>query len=426
MNGDPHAVQGLVDRLFREESGRLVAGLVRVFGPAHLELVEDVVQEALIKALRVWPYEGVPANPSAWLVRVARNVAIDTLRRNALAERKAEEIGRWAEHELEVDAADDGESVDDRLRLMFTCCHPLLAFDSRVALTLKTLCGLSVGEIARAFLADDAAIAQRIVRTKRRIQEESIPLEIPSESELPARLDAVLEVVYLLFNEGYSAHSGTALVRAELVHEAVRLCEMLARGSATNTPRVHALLALMLFQGARIPARTDAAGDVRTLAQQDRSLWDRQWIARGWSHFDRSIAGDDLSAYHVECAIAASHAAAPNYQATDWNTILGHYDRLVALTPSPIVRLNRAVAVAKVHGLAAGLRALDELTGDASLASYHLLPATRGQFLWSMGDASGAAREFEAALALAHNAPEKRLLQRRVDSARAGLEPESF
>jgi RNA polymerase sigma-70 factor (ECF subfamily) len=426
-------VPALVDRLFRDESARLVAGLARVFGPAHLELVEDVVQEALVKALRVWPYEGVPAKPDAWLVRVARNLAIDALRRNALEERVAEDVERWADARLSDSADTEGALVDDQLRLVFTCCHPALPFDSRVALTLKTCCGFGTREIARAFLADETAVAQRLVRTKRRIQEERIPLEVPDERGIDARLDAVLEVVYLLFNEGYAAHAGEELVRADLVHEAVRLGEVLAASPATRRPRVHALLALMSFQGARIPARVDAAGDVLTLAQQDRALWNQAWLARGWRNLDLAIAGEELSAYHVECAIAACHAAAPSYAATDWRSILERYDQLVTLSPSPIVKLNRAVAVAKVHGLDAGLAALDELerdevkhAGESSLAAYHLLPATRAQILWSKGDSRAAAEHFAAALNLVRTAPERRLLERRAAAAMAGLPPEPF
>jgi RNA polymerase sigma-70 factor (ECF subfamily) len=426
-------VPALVDRLFRDESARLVAGLARVFGPAHLGLVEDVVQEALFKALRVWPYEGVPRRPDAWLVRVARNLAIDALRKNDLEERVADDVKRWAEDSLSESEVGESAVVDDQLSLMFTCCHPALAFDSRVALTLKSLCGFGTREIARAFLADETAVAQRLVRTKRRIQEERIPLEVPDENGLDARLDAVLEVVYLLFNEGYAAHAGEELVRADLVHEALRLGELLVASPATRRPRVHALLALMSFQGARIPARVDAAGDILTLAQQDRTLWNQAWLARGWRNMDLSIAGDELSAYHIECAIAACHAAAPSYADTDWSSILERYDQLVTLSPSPIVKLNRAVAVAKVFGLDAGLAALDELENsdatrgiDASLAAYHLLPATRAQFLWSKGDMTGAAAQFERALRLVITAPERRLLERRLGAARTGSPPEPF
>lgn len=414
-----HPVPELVDRLFREESGRMVAGLTRVFGPARLELVEDVVQEALVRALRTWPFDGVPSNPRAWLVHVARNRALDVLRADRTAERTAAEIARWADEAVLDDDADDSIG-DDQLRLMVLCCHPSIAFDSRVALTLKTVCGLGVGEIARAFLADETAIAQRLVRAKRRIQEEGIALELPAENELPARVDALLEVVYLLFNEGYSAHSGDELVRAELVHDAARLITRMAASDVISNPRVHAVAAIVHFQGARLEARVGDDGEVLTLAEQDRSRWDRHRIARGWAHFERSIAGDELSAYHIEAAIAALHASAPTYAATDWRTILAHYDRLFALQPSPIVALNRAVALAKVEGTDAGLRALATLEHEPALADYPLFAATRALFTWANGDAHGATKHFEAALALSRNAAERRLIEKRILAVRTG------
>lgn len=412
-------VPELVDRLFREEAGRMVAGLARVFGPARLELAEDVVQEALVRALRTWPFEGVPPNPRAWLVNVARNQALDHVRRERVEESVLVDLTRWAQEAARVD--DDAlEAGDDRLRLMVLCCHPALAFDSRVALTLKTVCGLGVGEIARAFLSDETAIEQRLVRAKRRIQEQGITLELPREEELDTRLDALLEVVYLLFNEGYSAHAGEEIVRAELVHEATRLVEHIAASARLCRPRVHALAAIVHFQGARLPARAGSEGEALTLAEQDRGRWDRNAIARGWHHFERSISGDELSAYHVEAAIASVHAAAPSYAETDWRAILAHYDRLVGLQPTPIRKLNRAIAVAKVHGLAAGAHELDQLGDEPALASYALFAATRGVFAWSSGDARTAAREFERAQSLSRNGAERRLYEKRVRAVRAG------
>jgi RNA polymerase sigma-70 factor (ECF subfamily) len=415
----------LVDQLFRDEAGRMIAGLVRVFGPARLELAEDVVQEALVRALRTWPFEGVPPNPRAWLVHVARNAALDALRRHATEDRVVQGLAAWA---VDAAAEDHGadEGVDDQLRLMIMCCHPSIPFESRVALTLKTVCGLGVREIARAFLADEATIAQRLVRTKRRIQEDGLTLEFPPERELEARLNALLEVVYLLFNEGYSAHEGDDIVRADLVHDAARLIGLLTRSPATARPRVFAVAAIVYFQGARIPARTNAAGELFTLAEQDRTLWDKAWLARGWAYFERSIAGDELGAYHLEAAIASCHAAAPSYDATDWSAILGHYDRLRALAPSPIVSLNRAVALAKVRGPEEGLRALEELEHDPALANYPLLAATRGLFAWSRGDSHAAARTFETAAAQTSNSAERRLLEKRMNAARAGEPPITF
>ncbi|MDZ4771917.1 MAG: sigma-70 family RNA polymerase sigma factor [Planctomycetota bacterium] len=416
---DVRPVPELVDRLFREEAGRMIAGLTRVFGPARLELVEDVVQEALVRALRTWPLDGVPPNPRAWLVHVARNRALDLLRADRVADRSAAEVARWADEAVSVDDADDAIG-DDQLRLMILCCHPSIGFDSRVALTLKTVCGLGVGEIARAFLVDETAIAQRLVRAKRRIQEEGFALELPCENELVARVDALLEVVYLLFTEGYSARAGDELVRAELVYDATRLITLMASSVVTSSPPVHAVAAIVHFQGARLAARIGDDGEALTLAEQDRSRWDRDRLARGWRHFEQSIAGDELSAYHLEAAIAAAHASAPTYAATDWRTILAHYDRLIALQPSPIRALNRAVVLAKVEGTLAGLRALATLEHEPALAHYPLFAATRGLLAWSAGDALGATTHFEAALALSCNAAERRLFEKRILAVRAG------
>ena len=423
-------VPALVDHLFRRHYGDMVASLTRVFGPARLALVEDVVSDSLVKALRVWPFAGIPANPRAWLVQVARNGALDAVRRHALAERKEAEVRAWA-REQEVRVADPAHAIDDvleddALALIFTCCHPRLAFESRVALTLKTLCGFGVAEIARAFLAREPTIAQRLSRARKQLEEEAVVFAVPPAHELARRLDAVHEVLYLVFNEGYAAHAGEDLVRRDLVAEAIRLARLLAARAETATHTTHALLALMHLQGARLAARTDDVGELLTMARQDRARWDRASIARGLAHFERSIGGDVLSAYHVEAAIAVCHAAAPSYAETDWKTILARYDQLVALAPSPVVRLNRAVAVAKVEGIAAGLAALDELAEPAELAGYYLLPATRGHLLWSAGDRAGAVACFERALALGCSAPERALLARRREACAAGAEPEGF
>lgn len=403
-------VPRLVDGLFRRAYGELVARLVRALGPTHFDLAEDVVQEALVRALRSWAFDGVPASPLAWLARVARNAALDRLRQGAFdADDGAalEHVEAAVAREVEV-----REIEDDTLRLVFTCCHPRLEFDDRVALTLKTACGLSVPEIARAFLAKEATVAQRLVRAKRRIEEEGIEFEVPGEREMRARLDAVLEVLYLVFNEGHAAHGGEVLVRIDLTQDAMRLVDELARHPATRAPRVDALAALFAFLAARTPARLDAHGALVTLARQDRSLWDPRLLARGWASFERSIEGDARSAYHVEAAIASLHAIAPAYAATDWRAVRAQYDVLAALQPSAIVALNRAVAVAKCDGAAAGLADLERLRGE--LASYHLLHATRGLLLWSLERHAEAAKCFESALALPCSAPERRLLESRL------------
>jgi RNA polymerase sigma-70 factor (ECF subfamily) len=395
----------------------MVAGLVRIFGSDEIDLVEDVVQEALVRALKVWPYRGIPERPEAWWLRVARNLALDVLRRRRIAGRKLEELEQWTimTGSDTASAPLPEELVDDSLRMMFMCCHPRLSIDSRVALTLKTLCGFGVAEIARALLAQEPAIAQRLTRAKRSLQEAPLPFEVPGGSELSARLDSVLEVLYLMFNEGYSAHRGEQMVRMELVDEAVRLAELLVVTAATRQPKVHALLALMRLVGARLPARTDAAGEPLTLATQDRSRWDRTWLARGVFHFEQSIGGTELSAFHLEAAIASCHAAAPRYADTDWATILTRYDQLLGLHASPVVALNRVVVVAKVHGVEVALRELEDLEGHVALRGYYLLPATRAQLLWMASRHQEACAAFRAAASQECTAPERQFLLRRAE-----------
>jgi RNA polymerase sigma-70 factor (ECF subfamily) len=420
------ALPGLVDDLFRQRYGRMVAGLCRVLGPARLDLVEDVVQETMLRALRVWPADGVPDNPEAWVFRVARNLALDTLRRQRIATRVEAELQQWARQD-EADAADrtagderqDG-IADDTLRMIFTCSHPAVPAEARVPLVLKTVCGFGVPAIAAALLQKEGTIAQRLVRAKAKLQGDNVVFEVPAAAELPQRLQLVLQVLYLMFNEGYRAHRGEALVRRDVVEESVRLCALLLELPATTQPAVHALLALMLLLGARLPARTDAAGELLTLAEQDRSRWDRAWLGCGFHHFHASIAGDELTPFHCEAAIASLHAAAPTYAATDWPRILAEYDRLQALAPSPIVALNRAVALAKVDGVDAGLAELDGLRSDRTLADYFLLAATSAQLHWVRGDHARAAAELERALLLPSSDPEQRLLRRRLDACRRG------
>lgn len=416
----PTAVAPLVDHLFRHQYGRMVAGLTRVFGSDLLDLVEDVVQEALLRALRAWPFEGIPREPQAWLVQVARNLALDALRHRSMAGRKQAQLEAWAEREsrIVITAEPPDEVADDTLAMMFMCCHPSLGPEARVALTLKTLCGFGVAEIARALLARDATVAQRLTRAKAQLQRGGATFEVPPAHELPSRLDSVLEVLYLLFNEGYAAARGENLVRTDLVREALRLGELLLRMPHTELPKVHALLALFTFQAARLPARTDTIGELLTLAQQDRSRWDQGLLRAGFHHFERSMAGDELTPVHVEAAIASCHAAAATYDATDWPTILRRYDQLLRIADSPIVRLNRAVAVAKVHGPERGLAELDALNQASKLADYYLLPATRAQLLWTAGRNEEAEAAFTHALRCACSEPERQFLQRRRDACR--------
>lgn len=417
-----HGPPGLVEHLFRHRYGEMVAGLVRVLGPERLDLVEDVVQEALLRALRNWPVEGVPDRPEAWVFRVARNLAVDALRRRRIAARAEDELGRWAATAGGTAEAPDGVA-DDTLRMIFACSHPALPPDARVPLVLKTVCGFDVPAIAAALLAKEATVAQRLSRAKERLRLGRVAFEVPAEAELPVRLHGVLEVLYLVFNEGWRAHRGEDLVRADLVQEAVRLCGLLLEQPATARPEVHALLALMLLLGARLPARTDDLGELLTLAQQDRSRWDRRWLLAGLHHFRSSLQGDELTAYHVEAAIASRHAAAPSYAATDWPAILHDYDRLLELHDSPVVRLNRAVAVAKVQGPDAGIEALAAIDGHGALRDYFLLPATRAWFEWTADRREAAAASLEQALSLPCSEPERRLLQRRLLACRRGEAP---
>ncbi|MCA8963851.1 MAG: sigma-70 family RNA polymerase sigma factor [Planctomycetes bacterium] len=414
-----------LESLFRHHYGALVASLCRVLGSANLELVEDVLQEAMVRALRSWSEGGVPDKPEGWVFRVARNLAFDALRRTKVAARVEQELERWA-HREEVAHEPDEALQDDTLRMMFACCHPAVPAESRVPLVLKTVAGFGVGEIAAALLQKEATIAQRLSRAKARLQAEQVDFEVPPAGELPTRRGTVLDVVYLMFNEGYRAHRGSELVRAELVEDAVRLGGLLVEHEVTTGPDVHALLALMLLQGARLPARIDPAGEALTLAEQDRSRWDRQWLQAGFQHLQLAMAGDRFTAWHAQAGIASVHAAAPDYAATDWRRILGHYDRLLELTDTPIVRLNRAVAVGKVHGPAAGLAALQALEASRELQAYQLLPATRAQLCWLLGDLAAAQAELQRALALPCADPERRFLERRLDAVRRGDAPPAW
>jgi RNA polymerase sigma-70 factor (ECF subfamily) len=411
----------LLEHLFRRQAGRMVAHLTRLLGPTNLDLAEETVQEAMLRALQSWPYQGVPDNAAAWLFRVAHNAAIDAVRRRrftvAQEESALAEIARAADT-LPSHPDLDEQLRDEELRLIFMCCHPEIPREAAVALSLKTVGGFSVREIARAFLADDAAVAQRLVRAKRQIRERGLTLEMPGGAELPRRLDAVLETVYFIFNEGYAALEGDALIRQDLCGEALRLGRLIA-GSSLAEPRVHALVALMAFQGARLPARVDELGDLVLLEDQDRSRWDRRLIALGFEYFERSIGGEAVSEYHIQAAIAAEHARAGATGEIDWAAILGLYDDLLAVNPSPVVALNRAVALSKVQGAAAALAAIEPF--DAVLRRYHLLLALRGQLLLELGRAPEAAGCFRAALECRCSEPERRFLRSRLeDCSQAG------
>jgi RNA polymerase sigma factor (sigma-70 family) len=415
----PGDVTQVVEHFFRHESGKMISTLTRIFGIENLNRAEDVVQETLVRALQTWPYYGIPRNPSAWITQVAKNLALDLIRRDKVFRNKEGDIVLLME-QFAVDSSpastEENEIADDRLRMMFVCCHPLVAQEAHVALALKTLCGFSPGEIARAFLTSEAAIAKRLTRAKQKIRDAGIPFEIPAGEELTRRLDGVLQTLYLLFNEGYKASEGEHLIRVDLCQEAIRLGALMAKHPAGNRPRVHALLALMLLNGARLPARVDGDGNILRLEEQDRSQWDQPMIARGMFHLMQSTAGDEVSAYHLQAGIAASHCAAPNYESTDWVKILSLYDRLIELDDSPVVGLNRAVAVANVHGPRAGIEALETLHNREQLNSYHLLYVTLGEFEARLGRPA-AIKNFRKALELATLRSERTFIAKKIDDA---------
>jgi RNA polymerase sigma factor (sigma-70 family) len=410
-------VSGIVEHLFRHEGAKMVAILTRIFGIEHLNLAEDVVQETLVRALQTWPFYGVPKNPSAWIMRASRNLALDAVRRRKVFQNKQAEIIRL----MERDGATPDETIfseeeisDDRLRLMFVCCHPAIPAEAQVALALKTLCGFSVAEISHAFLTTEPAIAKRLTRAKQKIHQARIPFEIPAGKELGQRLDTVLQSLYLLFNEGYKASSGENLVREELCDEAIRLTELLVAHPAGDQPKTHALLALILLNAARNPTRLDSEGNLLRLAEQDRTRWDKSMIARGMFHFSQSAAGDQLSEYHVQAGIAACHCAAKDYEFTDWQKILSLYDRLVEFDQSPIVALNRAVAIANVRGPKAGLQAVRGVRNLNKLNSYYLLYAVLGEFEMQSGNLQVAAEQFRRSFELAETKSERAFLLKRL------------
>jgi len=417
-----------IDAVWRIESARLIAGLVRVV--RDVGLAEELAQDALVAALEKWPESGVPDNPGAWLMATAKHRAIDRLRRSKRLERKHEDIGRELEARQvmavsDFEAAIDDDIGDDLLRLMFTACHPVLSSEARVALTLRLLGGLTTEEIARAFLVPEPTVAQRIVRAKRTLAEARVPFEVPRGDELAARLSSVLGVLYLVFNEGYSATAGDDWMRPALCEEALRLGRILAE-LAPKEPEVHGLIALMEIQASRSAARVGPSGEPILLLDQDRARWDHILIRRGLAALERAERlGGVLGPYALQAAIAACHARARTPAETDWARIAALYDALAQLTPSPVVELNRAVAVAMAFGPAAGLELVDALTSEPSLKGYHLLPSVRGDLLRRLGRFAEARAEFERAAALTRNARERELLIERARGCAGGSTPPS-
>lgn len=410
--GDPAEVRRVLTRVHRAEAGRLHGALMRLTG--SLDRAEDALQDAIETALARWPAEGIPSNPAAWLTTTARRKALDHLRRAATRARKADEVEHTVRLEHKARAAP--APVDDELPLIFTCCHPALPLDAQVGLTLRALCGLSTAEIARAFLVPEPTLAQRLVRAKRKLAALDAPFAVPPPDELPARLDAVLAVVYLLFNEGYAATAGDAHIRRELCAEAIRLGRLVHR-LLPDEAEAQGLLALMLLQDARRDARLDPDGGIVLLAEQDRGRWHRDVIDEGITHVRAALARKRAGPYQIQAAIAALHGEATRAEDTDWAQIEALYAALYRLQPSPVVALNHAVAVAMHHGPAAALPLLDRLAADGALARYPYLPAARADLLRRLGRFAEAADAYRAALALTQNAAEQRYLAARIDEA---------
>jgi predicted RNA polymerase sigma factor len=413
------------DLLFRREAGRMVATLTRIFGVHNLALAEDVVQDAFCRAVEVWKFRGMPENPSAWLMAAAKNRALDVLRRQRTARTFAPELGRLVESEWTL--APVVEEVfapnaikDDLLRMMFSCCHPRLAEEAQVALILHILCGFAVGEVASAFISGHAAIEKRILRAKKVLAGSKRLFDLTVPADFSARLPAVHRAVYLLFSEGYHGASTRSAVRGELCHEAMRLGAVLREHPRGATPTTYALCALMCLTAARLPARLDAEGKLKSLADQDRSRWDRKLVLEGLSLLELSAAGSELTAYHIEAAIASVHSAAQHVADTDWQTIVSMYDVLMAIQPSPVVALNRAIAVAQYEGSERGLDEIGAIVNRDRLAAYPFYPAALGELELRRGSLDTAREHFRTALALARNPMERRFLEQRVNACEAG------
>jgi RNA polymerase sigma factor (sigma-70 family) len=413
------------DHLFRRESGRMIATLTRIFGVHNLVLAEDVVQDAFCRALEVWKFRGMPENPSAWLMATAKNRALDVLRRERTARTFAPELGRMLDSEWTLKSTvdeqfEDAAIKDDQLRMTFTCCHPRLAEEAQVALVLHILCGFTVDEIAAAFVSGHAAVEKRITRAKKVLAASKKLFDVAPPAEFGARLPAVRRAIYLLFNQGYHGASAESAVRAELCQEAIRLSRVLLDHPLGRTPANHALAALMCLHASRLPARVDDSGNLRSLLDQDRSRWDRTLAAEGLRLLALAAEGPEASEYHIEAAIAAVHARAPRAEDTDWRTIVSLYDTLMTIRPSPIVALNRAIAVAQNEGAARGLEEIGSIDGRERLATYPFYPAAIGELELRLGRRESARERFRSALALARNPDERRFLETRIVACREG------
>lgn len=417
----PSEINQLVEHLFRHESGRMVAVLTRIFGAENLALAEDVVQDSLIEAIKNWTYKGIPNNPSAWLFTTAKNKALNVINREKYKRQYSAEQQHLPQTEWDIEHTlshlfTEQEVLDNQLRMIFTCCHPSISPDSQIALTLKTLCGFSTKEIARGFLTTDENIHKRLVRARKKIRDEKIPFEVPYGAGLENRLQTVLETVYLLFNEGYSASTGADLIRYEICEEAIRLTEIIANHpSIKHKSTVYALLALMQLNASRFKARQDGEGNILTLEEQNRSLWDLTLMEKGFANLEKSASSKQISAYHILASISAYHCMTVNNKPADWESILALYDNLIQIDSSPVVLLNRAIALSKARGAQKAIEELEKIKSTASLKSYYLFYSAQAAFYMELSQFSKAASTLETAIELAPLQAEKKLLQKKLE-----------
>ncbi len=414
------SVHSLVDNLFRHESGKLISVLTKTFGPKNLELAEDVVQDTLLKALEYWKFHGTPDNPSAWLFTVARNKALDVIRREKHKKEFADDLNALLKSEYSAGITlnhliNENEIQDEQLRMMFVCCHPSLPEEGQVALILKTLCGFSVAEIAKAFLTSEETITKRLYRAREQFRNENIRFEIPQSVDLPARLEGVLTAIYLVFNEGYNSSSHDLIIREDLVEESLRLTHFLISHNTTCQPNALALMALLCFHAARLHSRVDKQKRLLTLRHQDRTKWNRDLIEQGKLFLNQACEGDVASSYHIEAAIVYEHCVASDFASTNWEKILELYDLLFQIKPNAMVALNRAVIIAELQGPNAGLAALEKIENLDAIKNYYLLPAVRGEFYFNTNNKKEALQNWELALTLTSSQAEKELLREKIN-----------
>lgn len=419
-NDETNPVSESINHLFRHKSGQMVSVLARYFGLEKLDLIEDAIQDAMIRAMKVWSIQGIPQNPGGWLIEVAKNRLLDYLRREKRNAGSVDELENSIVTVEELNPASFANEInEDELQMMFACCHPHLTPDSQVALTLKTVGGFSVGEIASAFLSSEDSVAKMVTRAKQKLRQKNVRLEMPTPEKIDSRLEAVLKAVYLIFTEGYNAANHELLVRKDLCFEAIRLAGFLANHPLTNQPKVHAMLALFMFQASRLPARFDDQNDIVILEAQDRSLWDKRLIAAGLRHFRASAKGSEMSDYHIESQLALVHSLAPDYKSTDWGQIFKCYEMLAARRSSPVIELNKNIALAKLTDAATGLEVLEKLRADFDVENYPLYFITVGELQAEAGRGAEAVKSLETAEKLTTNKSVLRFLAKKKEAARA-------